>query len=1047
MADTYSKCKSCVSGKCFWLIVFAISFFILSFCVHDEITASGNESSRLALVNTIVDQGTFAIDESIFGTVDYGVIDGHKYSDKPIIFSGWLALVYAFMKNIWLISFAAARQSAIYLINLIGVSSFTLMTMYLFFRRLLPEKGNTYQKALLAFSLVFCTWIFSYTVSINNHTVAAFLVFLLLVLTEKFRSGEHKVRTAFLCGLTGGFLCAVEIPCGGIFSLAALCGIIFAPHKSKLAHEIVSFFAGGFLPALLMALLGYYGWGSVLPVYLVPGAYDFAGNIHSTGIAGLHGPQNLFEYFFNITLGTRGLFSHMPFLLLIMPAVLCSKFRDKMGNREPLWFFLWASLATLFFYGFFTGDYGGWAYGFRFLIPVIPVLYLIICRWLLGDARRYVKYLAVVLLGIGFFCSAVGAYNPWPVCDEGAASNPKSLARQVKSPLKANLLCIQYEMSESGDFKPWFYREISDRYLYMAFTNMRRSVKPEDAQGNKFINPRRIPPAFSFVNNYILPLLSLGLFLLAVIYLAGRSAAKFLRRSTGSPDEVFMLYTIFASLIVILMVFLLGTAGALTGYCLLGLTIAPALYLWHFRKGGILRSRSLNLSFSLDNIFIAICLSVVLWRFTVMLPLTPNSWDAMTYHLYLPLRFVQEGRIFHIPTVFGDNAAAYSPLNGQMLYAALLAVFRYDFLLNCFPVIFLLFGALALSGIAREIGIESRFSRFAGVLFLLSPCFLKNTFTADVDIMALSFLLGGLFFLLRFTSKARNEEEYLCELLLSSLCLGLSVGTKVAYAPFGGGLAVVLVVYAICYLGRKVVKPLALMLLLMLVGGGFWYIRNWMLYGNPLFPVSIELGDFTIFPGAYDRAAVKAGEFHGSWSIMWSRLSYEYGYAFLTLVSIGFIGLWIWLGVCKKCFAKMSIVLLMSTLWAMIYCFVIPHNLEIRFLFPVISLSLIGVIAIVAVTAGILKDIIPFVMRTLIFIMSYLGIVYSCEVLRKYSVFQAVFIGILLFCGFAFYCFSRKTKAIRVLVLSAAMLLVIMTGMCLAPSLRSKTMRSSDFRF
>ena len=42
-----------------------------------------------------------------------------------------------------------------------------------------------------------------------------------------------------------------------------------------------------------------------------------------------------------------------------------------------------------------------------------------------------------------------------------------------------------------------------------------------------------------------------------------------------------------------------------------------------------------------------------------LLPASPVDWDAASYHLYLPARWLQEGRIFHLPTVFGDNAAAF----------------------------------------------------------------------------------------------------------------------------------------------------------------------------------------------------------------------------------------------------------------------------------------------------------------------------------------------------------------------------------------------------
>ena len=130
--------------------------------ITDEITRSGNEASRLAAVQSMVDQGTFAVDKSIFHTVDVGRINGHFYSDKPIVFTAWLAVAYGVIKNICNISFANSRHFAIYLINLIGISSFTFALCLMFFSRLKREPGKCWIKSGLAFSLIFCTWIFSY---------------------------------------------------------------------------------------------------------------------------------------------------------------------------------------------------------------------------------------------------------------------------------------------------------------------------------------------------------------------------------------------------------------------------------------------------------------------------------------------------------------------------------------------------------------------------------------------------------------------------------------------------------------------------------------------------------------------------------------------------------------------------------------------------------------------------------------------------------------------------------------------------------------------
>src|SRR5690606_19064905 len=50
------------------------------------------------------------------------------------------------------------------------------------------------------------------------------------------------------------------------------------------------------------------------------------------------------------------------------------------------------------------------------------------------------------------------------------------------------------------------------------------------------------------------------------------------------------------------------------------------------------------------------------------------------------------------------------------------------------------------------------------------------------------------------------------------------------------------------------------MLVLGVACGGWWYVRNAVQTGNPLFPLLVELGGYTLFDGAYDQSDLPSGE-------------------------------------------------------------------------------------------------------------------------------------------------------------------------------------------
>ena len=452
----------------------AAGILVLTLLTHDEITRSGNETSRMALVESLGDRGVFHIDGSRFKTVDMGRIGSHFYSDKPLLYSLYLSTVYGVGKAVGL-SFDADYYLTIFVLNWFGSTLFAILIMITLFLSLRRKEGTSESvAALLALTGVFGTWLVSYGGIINNHVPAAWFLLLFALLLERW-SSTGRSRHLALAGFCVGILINLDIPTGFFFALAGGAFLLFrAPGRRDNVFRYGVFLS---LPILFTTGCNLIAYGNPLPVYMVHGAYDFAGNIHSSGLAGLQQPVSRTWYVLDLLVWQRGLFSYMPALLLLAAAgpFLYRRFRDRHAEG---FFLAGAVLLCLIFYSFATGDYGGWAYGFRFFIPLLPLLWLWLSAWLIAAAGRTWRVLFGLLAVVGIFTSLVGSYNPWPVC--------RNDNRLLINTLKFNLYCAAYEYG-NGTAVEVFSRPLlqginRNEYLPRAFANMRKleNTRPQD---------------------------------------------------------------------------------------------------------------------------------------------------------------------------------------------------------------------------------------------------------------------------------------------------------------------------------------------------------------------------------------------------------------------------------------------------------------------------------------------------------------------------------------------------------------------------------------
>ena len=266
----------------------------------------------------------------------------------------------------------------------------------------------------------------------NNHTPAAF--FLLWGLWEARRA--NPIRAGVALGT-----CVLLDP---VF--ASIFGVCLAI---------------GFLPSLrtvlrygLGALPGLFTWfalnaassGSLIPVLLTPAR---AGVDKSWSSSGFVLPEGA-DYPFHALFGHRGFFVYSP-LFLVTILALPTIFRRLRGNHLDRCIIL-AVVATIGVHMLIAGGYGGWAYGYRYLIPLVaPFALLAPTLWRSHPTAFTLAFVPSFLLAL------LGAYAPWvPSYQREHFGNP--IAARAKINAGVNLTCflVEHRLPGARTMERWF---------------------------------------------------------------------------------------------------------------------------------------------------------------------------------------------------------------------------------------------------------------------------------------------------------------------------------------------------------------------------------------------------------------------------------------------------------------------------------------------------------------------------------------------------------------------------------------------------------------
>ncbi len=212
------------------------------------------------------------------------------------------------------------------------------------------------------------------------------------------------------------------------------------------------------------------------------------------------------------------------------------------------------------------------------------------------------------------------------------------------------------------------------------------------------------------------------------------------------------------------------------------------------------------------------------------------STDALTYHFPAAVQWLQRGRIGLFPTWFFNPANGYSPLAGSTLIAWLMVPLGSDVLARYVQVPALLCVGLGVYRLGRELSAGPPVAAAVGAAAVLCrPLFTAAVMGKDDLFVAFAFVAAVV-----AVAPDRSAEPF------GAVRFGLAVGLMLAM-KYTALLAVPVLVLAV---PRWPVRRWAMAAVVAGLIAGPWYVRNWIVTGNPVFPLAVP----HVFRGLFTAA-------------------------------------------------------------------------------------------------------------------------------------------------------------------------------------------------
>jgi hypothetical protein len=253
---------------------------------------------------------------------------------------------------------------------------------------------------------------------------------------------------------------------------------------------------------------------------------------------------------------------------------------------------------------------------------------------------------------------------------------------------------------------------------------------------------------------------------------------------------------------------------------------------------------------------------LLLWLMAIISP--DLSYDGNAYHIPTLALWDAKGYITWIHTTYQETFINGYPKGAELISYIFVKAFGNP-VINTVNLIFLPLGILGIASLAFIIGAGRKMSLCAGAAFLLIPININQSITTYVDT---AFAASAIGFIAMVAFLCQSPNPKWKNALITGAAMGLALSTKsTGVALCGLGLLALGITWVIdrfhtsgdMYRGTKIMRwlkaviqmlPWVLLILgVALLTGGYWYIRNSIYTGSPLYPVGLTFLGHTIFPG------------------------------------------------------------------------------------------------------------------------------------------------------------------------------------------------------
>jgi hypothetical protein len=241
------------------------------------------------------------------------------------------------------------------------------------------------------------------------------------------------------------------------------------------------------------------------------------------------------------------------------------------------------------------------------------------------------------------------------------------------------------------------------------------------------------------------------------------------------------------------------------------------------------------------------------------------SWDALYYHLPIVGQIMQSGAIQENsnPSFIQQYINIFSK-NINLFFLWNVIFLKSDVIVDLSQLCFTITGVLSIFSMAVKLKIRKQYALYCALLFFFTPVIILQSTINYVDGAVSMLFLIAVNYLICDDRTNNSSKARTFSLLLSGLAAGILLGSKPTGPVF---IVVMLGVLAVHYFAGRFIrlshnwkdsivvpkwdwKTLCLYFCVpVLLTGGFWYIRNWIVHGNPVYYIDVSLFGMNVFKG------------------------------------------------------------------------------------------------------------------------------------------------------------------------------------------------------